>query len=100
MDTPIVCNLNAIPADQRDSHAALAQEIFSQVQATIDLPDGYAFQLPFTLWEKIGRWLPFERLCCPFLNFALEVPTGEERIWLKLTGQEGVKALLKNEMSL
>lgn len=41
-----------------------------------------------------------ERLCCPFLNFQLEVNGKHKDWWLSLTGPEGVKDFLDAEFAL
>jgi hypothetical protein len=40
-----------------------------------------------------------EKLCCPFLNFTLEVEAENGSVWLGLTGREGVKAFVREEIS-
>jgi hypothetical protein len=98
METPIVCDLNAIPLDQRERHALLAGQIFEQVESIIELGDGFLFHLPVTIWEDVAKWARLEQLCCPFFNFRLELlNSGEFR--LALTGPEGVKDLLRSELA-
>jgi hypothetical protein len=98
METPIVCDLNAIPLDQRERHALLAGQIFEQVESITELADGFLFYLPVTIWEDVAKWARLEQLCCPFFNFRLELlNSGEFR--LALTGPEGVKDLLRSELA-
>lgn len=99
-NSPIIaCNPGAIDPAQRDSHANLAQEIFSA--ATIlqikELADGYGFQLPIQtpLLYKVVQFVANERLCCPFFTFTLVV--GEE-FWLQLTGTPDVKGVIEAEI--
>lgn len=96
-DRPIVCDLNAIPTTERERHQRLAMAIMEAVQERIPLADGYAFRLPFAMWDEIAAWLPLERLCCPFFTFVLRIePAGAVR--LELTGPDGVKGLIEQEM--
>src|SRR5262249_44872454 len=97
----IACNMDAIPADQREGHEAAARGLFAAVQAVQSLPDGYAFRLPTTsaMVRQVAEFIANERLCCPFFNFALDVEPNAGPIWLRLTGGEGVKELIKMEFS-
>jgi glutamate/tyrosine decarboxylase-like PLP-dependent enzyme len=36
-----------------------------------------------------------ERLCCPFVNYTLEIEPNRGPFWLRMTGGEGVKEFLK-----
>lgn len=99
MIQPIVCNLSAIPADQRPKHDALAHEIFEAVQDRRELANGYGFRLPLNLWLKVAEWATLEQLCCPFIDFRLEL-LSEGAFWLSLSGGEGVKELLAQEFQV
>lgn len=37
-----------------------------------------------------------ERLCCPFFRFGLEIEPNSGPLWLRLTGSEGVKEILRS----
>lgn len=52
-DTPIACDLNAIPPEQREQHGALAERIFGAVAERKELSDGYAFRLSMSLWTTV-----------------------------------------------
>jgi len=47
---------------------------------------------------KAAEFISLERLCCPFLRFSLEVEPEGGPIWLRLTGREGVKAFIREEV--
>ncbi len=100
-DVVIACNPNAITADQRDQHEAAVRALFAAVQQVQALPDGYAFRLPTTSAMVIGvaEFIANERLCCPFFNFALVAEPNAGPLWLRLTGGEGVKELIRSEFS-
>ena len=97
----IACNPNAIPADQRDQHEAAVRSLFAAAQGVKAVPGGYAFRLPTTSAMVLGaaEFIANERLCCPFFNFALDVEPNGGPIWLRLTGGEGVKELIKTEFA-
>jgi hypothetical protein len=74
--------------------------LFKAVQATRELTDGYAFQLPngkgFLI--KIAEFIERERLCCPFFSFFIDVEPEIGPIWLKLTGPKGIKQFIQAEI--
>lgn len=91
----IVCNINAIKSDLRDTHAKLAGEIFDAVLEIRELPSGYGFRLPLEALSllKVTSWMVNERLCCPFFTFTLKV---NEQCWLELTGTPEVKSFINS----
>ena len=93
----LACDLTAIPASAREEHVLTAPQLFRLAQEVQELPDGFAIRF----LNEPGRVLQMatfvenERLCCPFFNFALDVEPNNGPLWLRLTGQEGVKELLR-----
>ena len=93
---PIACDLTAIPASVREQHLSATPQIFQAAQEVQELPAGYAFRF----LNEPGRFMALaqfvenERLCCPFFGFALEIEPGGGRLWLRLTGGEGVKEFM------
>ena len=93
----IACDMNAIPAQERDAHAANGRALFGTVREVRELADGYALRLP-TGSEALlqaANFIARERLCCSFFHFALEVEPDGGPFWLQLTGQEGTKEFVK-----
>lgn len=90
---PIACNPKAIPAGKRDRWAEVGKQVYAAVQEIQTMPDGYGFRLPpdSTMLLKMAEYMAYERLCCPFLHFTVEIESGEGPFWLRLTGGEGVK---------
>jgi len=98
--SPLACDMTAIPAEQRSLHLAQSRELFSQIEETRELPDGYEFRFadePNVL-QGLADFVSLEKLCCPFLNFAIEIEAESGPIWLRLTGREGVKEFIKEEV--
>jgi hypothetical protein len=95
-ESVLVCNYTAIPADQRENHVANATQIFRTVAEVKELPRGYAFRLPNqdNQFLELAEFINFERLCCPFYHFKLEVEPKNGDLWLSLEGGEGVKDML------
>ncbi len=99
--SPFICNLNAIDPDKRAQHAIATAELFQSVQVVHELPDGYAFRLPYEtgLLRKAVDFIDDERLCCPFFGFTLKIEPEGGALLLFLTGREGVKPFIHAEMA-
>jgi len=96
---PIVCTPGAMDAEQRERYRSLREKLYEHVQEVRELPQGYAFGYPYepSVVVMAAEFMTLERLCCPFLSFALELEAGSGVFWLCLTGREGVKAFLRSE---
>src|SRR5919109_3132056 len=94
----LACDLTAIPPSDREEHIVSAPQLFQTVQDVQELPNGYAFRFLNEpgKFMAIANYIENERLCCSFFNFELEVKPNGGALWLRLTGGEGVKDLLKS----
>lgn len=93
--TPVIaCNLNAIAAEDRATHMALAERLIASAMANKETHAGYALRLPLesATLRDIATWISNERLCCSFLTFTVTV--GAE-CWLELSGTDEVKAFIR-----
>lgn len=100
-ESPIACDMGAIDPDLRAGHIATGAQLFHSAEEIRELPDGYAFRLPpdADMLIKTAEFISLERLCCPFLGFALEIEPEGGPVWVRLTGREGVKAFIREEVS-
>ena len=101
IESPLACVMEAIPPQQRDPHIAKAKTLFKQVMEVEELEDGYRFrfQNEERLLTQLTEFIVLERLCCPFLGFALEVEPERGAVWFRLTGRDGVKPFIRAELS-
>lgn len=99
--SPIACDMTAIPPDQRQVHLATSKELFSRIEEFRELENGYEFRFApeSDLIVKLAQFLSLEKLCCPFLNFVVEVGQESGPVWLRLTGRGGVKPFIREEIS-
>ena len=98
-EIPIACDLTAIPADERATHSARAEQLLRTSAAEMqELPDGYAFRYAAAQYELVTQFIANERLCCPFFTFTLEVTPAHGPLWLRITGREEVKDFLQSEL--
>jgi hypothetical protein len=98
-DPILACNSAAIPREIRALHQANTRRIFTSVQEVRELETGYALRLAdeTNLLQTIGAFLRYERLCCPFFHFKLEIAPAQGPVWLHITGATDVKAFLQSE---
>jgi hypothetical protein len=93
------CNLKALTPEQRKAHQKLSKDLGSAVTAHKELPDGYTFQINSAKLAVVdlAQWITFERRCCPFLLFRLDVQGTDENVSLSLQGAAGVKKFIETE---
>jgi len=96
------CDLTALQPEERKQHHLTTEQLFGAIIQIEELSNGYAFHLPVEpdILARAAEFIKYERLCCPFLSFALEVEPYGGPVRLKLTGPEGVKQFLLFELNL
>ena len=99
-ESPIACDMSAIEPGQRAGHIATGGRVFGRAEEVRERPDGYAFRLPqeSDTLRDAAEFISLERLCCPFLGFAVEVAPEGGPVWLRLNGREGVKPFIREEV--
>src|SRR5262245_7079167 len=99
--SPLACHMSAIPSEQRETHLTTSRELFSHIREIQERPDGYGFRLSgdAEVLMKAAEFISLEKLCCPFLAFALNVEAEGGSVWLALTGREGVKEFIREEVN-
>ncbi len=98
---PLACNMGVFTPAQREAHILGTTELIQRVENIQEIENGYRFSLPneTDLISKIAEFIANERLCCPFLQFALNVNSSEESISLSLSGPIGTQEFLRAEFS-
>ena len=98
--SPIACDMSVLSPAQREMHISTSHDLFLSLRQIRELPNGYEFRLDGSnVILKAAEFISLEKLCCPFLNFTLEVEAENGSVWLRLTGREGVKAFVREEIS-
>lgn len=102
IEGPFFCSLTALTVAERLHHKDLSQQLHAGVKETRELSDGYAFRLSGERQNiaMVAEWISLERLCCPFFTFQLEIGSDPNPIWLRITGQEGVKQFMQSEFGI
>lgn len=101
-DPVLACNAQAIPSQMRPAHAAHIQHLIASVQEVQALPTGYALRLSneTEIVQTIMAFLTYERLCCPFFHFLLDIQPEQGPIWLQVTGAIDLKPFVQSEFGL
>ena len=101
--SPIACQRleGLFSPEKKRRHAEIWTVIEGVIQRIDELEAGYAFSFPMgdALFQELAEFITYERLCCPFFHFALEIEPGAEHVRLRLTGGEGVKDFLTIELA-
>jgi hypothetical protein len=95
---PLACVPNAVAPDRQEYWVKeVIPKLYQAVQEIHELPNGYAWRLPSTpeILTLVAEDLHMERLCCPFVNYTLEIEPNHGPFWLRMTGDGGVKEFLK-----
>ena len=97
-DAPIACSLTA---DELVTRGEELDDLFTGVQETQELADGYALRFPGTSpWpQRVLDFIQGERNCCPFFTFELVFIPNEGPIWLHIRGPEGVKEIVMDALT-
>jgi hypothetical protein len=100
-EIPLACDMTALDAAQRERQKVLMKKFRDALEETRGLEDGYAFRLPSDAATILcaAEFISIERLCCPFLNFELEVGAAGRPLWLRLRGQAGAKEFIEAEFA-
>jgi hypothetical protein len=100
-ESPIACDMGAIEPGRRQQHIATGKEVFRAIEEIRELSNGYLFRLPDEpeMLVRAALFISLEKLCCPFMGFVIEAEPEGGPLWLRLTGREGVKAFIREEVS-
>ncbi len=74
----------------------------SQVLDKKELPNGYAFKFSGTdtVIDELTEFVKTERACCSFFVFTISFSGDSSEAWLTLTGPDGVKDMISDELGL
>jgi hypothetical protein len=84
MASPLTCNINGIPPQERERYGQVVETLLHAIQKRQELPDGFAFEMDT---KHIGtadltEWIALERRCCPFSEFEVVRTRQDETLWL------------------
>ncbi|MEO5903707.1 MAG: hypothetical protein ABIQ55_06845 [Gemmatimonadaceae bacterium] len=98
---PFACDMTAIPLAERDAHFELARRLSTETATDVrSEPDSLTFVFPASAYDAMTRFVASERLCCPFLEFFIDVLPQQGPISLRLSGPPGAAAFLRAELGI
>ena len=97
---PYTCNMSAFTEQEVAEYQELAAKMRLSVQEIKELKNGFAFKLPADAVVPASQWIAYERKCCPFFDFVLEIPKDLGPVWLRITGERGIKDFIRTEFEL
>ena len=102
-DIPIACVRveGVLTPEVKQRQHVLWRTVERRALAIDELETGYAIRFAWedSLFLNLAELITYERHCCPFLEFALELKPDAEEVNMRLTGGNGVKEFLKMELA-
>ncbi len=97
---PLACDLSLIDENNLDQHRQNGEAVFEAISEIREIEDGFEFKLPAEteLIQTVSSFVARERLCCPFFEFTLSIPSNHQSVWLQLSGGEDVKSYIKDTL--
>jgi hypothetical protein len=82
--TRFYCNTKALRKDERAVYNELTSKLSHSRAETKELTDGYAFRLHngTVSIADLATWISYERKCCPFFTFEIELERNGGPLWL------------------
>lgn len=98
-DGKFYCNMGALNPAERAHHKQLTDKLIAVRNKIVETPRGYEFQFSpsSTSLAELVDWVAAERKCCPFFNFHIDLEQRGNLLCLGLTGEEGIKAVIRTE---
>ena len=93
----LACDLSALDAAERARHSALRDELRARRLDAREGAEGYAYSYPADSETivKLAEFVAFERRCCPFFDFTLDIAAGTSKVCLTIGGGADVKEFLR-----
>jgi hypothetical protein len=99
-DTEISCKLTT-PELKKRKETVIAN-LKSKILEKKELADGYSYKFAGTdaIIDELAEFVKSERACCSFFTFGLSFSGDGTEAWLNLTGPEGAKEMITNELNM
>ena len=98
-ESKFYCNISALDPAERAHHQQLTAKLIAVRNEIVELPRGYEFQFsPSSITiAELADWVVAEEKCCPFFNFHIDLEKKGNLLCLGLTGEEGIKTVIRTE---
>jgi hypothetical protein len=96
------CNTKVLTAEERLRHQQLTEKLRAPQKEIVEMEKGYEFQYsPAEVsLAELTEWVAAESKCCPFFDFHIDVVHEGKLVCLRLTGEEGIKAFIREEFKV
>jgi hypothetical protein len=101
-EPPFACDRSALSPQARQRHFdELSPALRARKKSIRELPDGFEFEFPPdpATFQLVAEWVAGERLCCPFFDIDVHLDREGTSLWLRLTGREGVKQIIRADFA-
>lgn len=97
-EIPFACDLSKLSQQQREREKLLLAGLKRAAGAVEETSTGWRISVPATqeCLRDIGELLALERVCCPFLEFRLEVSPSATAV-VEIAGREDAKPFIAAE---
>lgn len=84
----------------RERKALVLKSLKARILHKKEMPNGFAYQFEGTDedLDELMYFIKTERECCNFFVFKLSIAKKDEYVWLEISGPEGVKAFIEEEL--
>ena len=97
----IDCGIEIVPVTaQQERRETIAKHLHDAALQVQELPDGYSFLYPANLFLTVAEFIALEKQCCPFFTFQLTVEHDNGPLEFQITGRDGVKEFIQEEVGL
>ncbi len=98
--TQLVCQLST--AEILERKETVLKSLKSKILDRKELNNGYAFKFDGSdkTVDELLEFIKTERSCCNFFIYSLSISGDKTESWLQLTGPEGAKDFINEEMGL
>lgn len=95
---PVTCKLTTPELQQRKATVIAELKVLVKARQQLDNGLGYEFEGSDEVLDKLNTFIKTERMCCDFFTFQLTVQ--DNKAILNITGPEGAKEFLRQEIDL
>lgn len=97
---PLACVSDAVPSEERASHLELTRRLVGAARERVEVEGGFGFRFGPADLADVAAFVRNERRCCPFLRFRIEQEPDEGPVWLQVTGPDGTRDFLRDQLPL
>ncbi len=99
-ETEICCKLTSSELQKRKS--TVLAELKTVIVEKQEVRDGFIYTFPGTdvILNQLMVFIQSERECCPFFKFELTIQEQKNPVRLKITGPDGAKTFIGQELDL